>query len=139
MRDSTMTRDEKLFDIFFRHFNSDNSKFLIPRLPYSDRFKHRRVMDYAIISHDPSTPRVAILIRPENGYRSELGEIELENALRALKQLEWIPLVFTYHDFEVRSEYVREQLEMIFSRRKASSRAKVKRSLFSWFNKAIPA
>jgi hypothetical protein len=138
MRDKPMTlpANEKLVEIFFRHFNYDNSKFLLPRMPYYDGFQHRRVMDYAIISKDPSMPKVAIIIKPEYGYRNRLGEIELENSLRALEQLGWIPLVFTSSDFEVRSGYVRARLEMIFcmASNRASRKAKPKGSLRYWFN-----
>jgi hypothetical protein len=108
-------QDEKLHKIFFRQFAHDHSKFLIPRLPYYDRFACRRVMDYAIYSQDPSVPKVAILIRPEAEARSDLQQIALEDTIRALTQINWIPLVFNPSDFEARSWYVRQQLEGIFS------------------------
>jgi hypothetical protein len=123
-------QNEKLFELFFRYFNRDDSKFLLPRLPYTDDFQHRRVMDYAIISQDPGMPKVAILIRPDNSYQNKLREIELENALRVLKQLGWVPLVFTSLELEVGSEEVREQLEEIFSINKTVSRKVKPKNVF---------
>lgn len=119
---SELNKYEKLCDIFFHLYVQDTSKFLIPRMPYYDRFAFKRVMDYAIISQDPSMPRVAILIRAKTS--NHLKQIELEKSLCVIRQLDWFPLVLAPEDIEARPDFVRHQIEDIFTQTKPSPKQK---------------
>ncbi len=114
----------KLADIFFKKYGYDKSKFILPKVPYVDSFGYRQAMDFAIVSQDPSIPKVAILIIPKKKKRSKEGKIALENLVRALKGQDWVPLVLTPEDLFCRSHFIVQEFEKIYTSQSSTPKAK---------------
>lgn len=132
---------EKLTQVFFERFSYDSSRYLVPRMPFSDRYNRRRIIDYAVISHDPSMPRVAILIRTGKAERSQGQQEDLDRSIEVLTEQGWETIVFSPEDIVFRPRHVRMILDDIFAGKiQSDDQADLpfKKDYFSWLLYLMP-
>jgi hypothetical protein len=128
------SNDNQRMQVFFSHFTQDNNRFLVSKLPYYDDCNNRRIIDFGIVSQDPSVPRVAILIWPKNSEQSPQQLAEHDFALRLLQQQNWVPVIFNPDDISYRPRFVKETLDEIFTGKKRPTKKKKRKSGFGWLS-----
>lgn len=107
-------KNPDVYEIFFNRVARDTSKYLVPRVPYFDAAQRRHIIDYAILSENPTLPRVAILIQPAEAQRPPEQQRTLHICMEALKNQNWVPVTFSTDDIEFRPRYVKSVLCDIF-------------------------
>ncbi len=126
------TGDDQLISVFFSRFASDTSRFLVPRVPFTDDALKRQVIDYAIVSRDPSMPRIAILIRPRASQMNPEKQRELALLITSLASQNWKSIVFSPDDVEFRPKYVKEMLEDLLTGGQPANAKMKKRTFATW-------